>query len=218
MSKTLLEPGCRVSPAPAVILSCKNGDKTNLITVAWTGNICSEPAMAYVSIRPGRYSYKLVKESGEFVLNLCDASMVKAVDICGAYTGSRTDKWKKAGLTPEQASKVDAPLIKESPVSIECKVKEIIPLGSHDLFIGEVVAVDAAESLIDEYGRFRPENAGILSYTGNGYMAAGEKLAEKGFSVRRKSSGDRRKTGNFSKRKTPSGEMNSPVRDGGMGD
>ena len=155
MSKEVWKPGTMVYPVPAVMVSCGSmeGEK-NIITIAWTGTINTDPAMTYISVRPGRHSHHMIKETGEFVINLTTSRLAKACDYCGVKSGADVDKFRQCGLTPAKASKVGAPIIYESPVNIECRVKDIIPLGSHDMFLGEVVAVDVNGELIDESGKF----------------------------------------------------------------
>lgn len=152
---TFEKPGNFIYPVPAVMVSLKdNTGKMNIITIAWTGTICSDPPMAYISVRRERASYAMLKETGEFVINLPDEPLVKALDYCGVRTGAKTDKWKDMGLTPGKSSVISAPTIEEAPVSIECRVKDVIPLGSHDMFLAEVVAVQVDEKYLDEKGAF----------------------------------------------------------------
>lgn len=186
MSKTVLSPACRVYPAPVVIVSCGNEERSNLITCAWSGSINLEPPMAYVSIRRDRFSHAITAAAGEFVINLCTEEMARAADICGACSGRDTDKWAASGLTQEKASAVSAPTVKESPLSLECRVVKTVSLGTHDMFLGEIVAIDADESLLDEHGRLRPERAALLGMAGGSYLTFGEKLQNVGFSMRSK--------------------------------
>ena len=156
MSKVTWKPGTFEYPIPAVMVSCGTMEKSNIITVAWTGIINSNPAMVYISVRPERYSYKMIKESGEFVINLTTQNLAYATDWCGVRSGAKYDKFKEMKLTKEKANFVSCPMIKESPVSIECKVKEIKELGSHHMFVAEVLAINSDEKYIDmfkkEYG------------------------------------------------------------------
>lgn len=192
--KKSLQPECRVAPAPVVIVSCAGEDgNSNLITCAWSGNICSDPPMAFVSIRPERYSHDLVISSGEFALNLCSKEMVQAADICGMYSGRTMDKWEAASLTKCLSSEISAPIIEESPISIECKVRQVIPLGSHDMFIGEIVAIDADEKYIDEYGRLRLDDAGLLALVHQSYFPLSSSIQNMGYTIRKKTSNTRRK-------------------------
>ena len=186
MSKAIWKPGTFVNPVPAVMVSCGTMEKSNIITVAWTGTINSDPAMCYISIRPSRFSYKMIKNQGEFVINLTTKDLVKATDWCGCRTGDKFDKFKEMNLTKEKANFVKCPMIKESPVSIECKVKEIKNLGSHDMFIAEVLSIDADKEFIDENGAFDISKCGLISYANGGYYSQGEKLGKFGFSVQKK--------------------------------
>ena len=187
MSKIHMKPGNMVYPLPAALVSCADkAGNTNLITVAWTGTICSDPAMLYISVRPERHSYGMIKESGEFVLNLTNEAIIKAADLCGVKSGRDVDKWKLTGLTPEKAYVVNAPLVKESPVSIECKVVEIKKLGSHDMFIAEVVSVDADEKYFDKDGRFNLNTSGLIAYSHGDYLKTGERVGTFGYSVKKK--------------------------------
>ena len=159
MSKQTWKPGNMLYPVPAVMVSCqREGEKPNIITVAWAGTICSDPAMVSISVRKERYSHDIIKDSGEFVVNLTTRKLCYATDYCGVKSGKNTDKFADMHLTPQQSVKIAAPAIKESPVNIECKVKDIIELGSHDMFIAEVVAVNVDEKLLDSKGALRLQN------------------------------------------------------------
>ena len=186
MGKVIWKPGTFINPVPAVLVSCGTMQKSNILTVAWTGTINSNPAMCYISVRPSRYSYDLIKESGEFVINLTTKELAKATDWCGCRTGSKYDKFKEMNLTKEKAKFVKCPMIEESPVSIECKVKEIKQLGSHDMFIAEVLAVNVTDEYIDENGAFDIQKCNLISYANGGYYSQGKKLGKFGFSVMKK--------------------------------
>lgn len=176
-----------VYPLPAVLVSCAGKDgRPNVMTAAWTGTLCSDPVMAYVSIRPERYSNGLIRESGCFCLNLTTEKLAFATDYCGVKSGRDTDKFAEAHLTPLPASRISAPLVAESPVSIECEVTEIRPLGSHDLFIARVLAVQADEAYLDEKGRFDLASSGVIAYSHGEYYTLGKKIGTFGFSVRKK--------------------------------
>lgn len=187
MSKTVMKPGCMMAPLPAALVSCadKSGN-ANLITVAWTGITNSEPPMAYVSVRPERFSHHMIEETGEFVINLTTKKMAKGTDFCGVRSGKDTDKWKETGFTKEKAALVGCPVVAESPVSLECKVKEVLSLGSHDMFLAEIVAVDAENRFFDESGRFDLNAAGLMSYMHGSYVEPGSPIGSFGFSVRKK--------------------------------
>lgn len=194
MSKQIWKPGNMVYPAPAVLVSC--GDKegrTNLFTVAWAGNINTNPPMVSISVRPSRYSYELIEASGEFVINLTNEALVKATDYCGVRSGRDVNKWQACRLTAEPASKLlYAPLVKESPVNIECRVREHMDLGSHRMYIADVLTVHADEQYLDETGRFCLEKADLIVYSHGDYMSLGKKLGSFGYSVRKKPASKKR--------------------------
>ena len=175
-----------VNPVPAVLVSCGDSPENyNMLTIAWTGTICSEPPMAYVSIRPERHSYEIVKRTGEFVINLTNEALAEATDWCGVRSGRNFDKFKECGLTPEKSAMVAAPSIAEAPISIECRVKQIIPLGSHDMFIGEVVNVAVDEQYLDpETGKLDLAKANLITYAHGAYYALGEQLGTFGWTVK----------------------------------
>lgn len=187
MAKLMWKPGTMIYPVPAVMVSCsdKNGNY-NIITVAWTGTICTDPAMTYISLRPERYSYPLIKDTGEFVINLTTEDLVKATDYCGVKSGRDIDKFMETGLTPEKANLVNCPLIKESPVNIECKVESILKLGSHDMFLSRVLSVNIDEKFIDETGKFHLDEARPICYSHGQYYGLKKTLGRFGFSVARK--------------------------------
>ena len=188
MSKVAFKPGTLLYPLPAVMVSCGDSPETyNIITIAWTGTICSDPPMCYISMRRERHSYDIIRRTGEFVINLTTESLARVTDWCGVRSGRDYNKFREMHLTPEQAQAVAAPLIAESPLNIECKVVEVKPLGSHDMFIAQVVAVDAEESLIDKStGAFQLNHASPLAYSHGKYYGLGEKLGGFGFSVKKK--------------------------------
>ena len=185
MTKQTWKPGNMLYPLPAVMVSVTDGKgEDDIITVAWTGTICTNPPMVYISVRPERHSYHMIKETGEFVINLTTEKLAKATDFCGVRSGRDVDKFKETGLTREKADIVSAPMIQESPVSIECKVKEIHEYGSHDMFIAEIVNVQAAEEWIDETGRIRLDKAGLICYNHGEYFGLRRQpLGRFGFSV-----------------------------------
>lgn len=176
-----------IYPLPAVLVSCGNSERSNLITVAWTGTVCTDPAMCYISLRPERYSYPLVRDNMEFTINLTTEAMAGATDWCGVRSGRDYDKWAETGLTPEPGVAVCCPSVAESPVSIECRVKRILKLGSHDMFLAEVVNVLADEALLDpETGAFRLDRAGLLNYAHGQYFGHGDALGRFGWTVMKK--------------------------------
>ena len=189
MGKQIWKPGNMLYPLPAVMVSTadKNGS-ANILTVAWTGTVCTNPAMVYISVRPERYSYHMIQESGEFVINLTTGEQVRATDICGVRSGKDIDKWKECGFTRGRASSLQyAPIIAESPVNIECKVKSVQELGSHHMFLAEVTAVQVDEKYMDETGKFELNKTGLLVYSHGEYLGLGEKLGTFGYSVMKKS-------------------------------
>jgi len=182
------KPGTMIYPVPAVMISC-GGEPSeyNIITASWTGTICTNPAMCYISIRPERYSYPILKKNMEFVINLTTEALAYATDWCGVNSGSKYDKFKEMKLTPGKASVVNAPTIEESPLCIECRVKEILALGSHDMFIAEVVNVQADENYLDpETGAFDMQKAKLLAYSHGKYYGLGEFIGKFGWSVKKK--------------------------------
>ena len=187
MGKDIWKPGTVLYPVPAVMVSCgtMEGEK-NIITIAWAGTINTAPAMTYISVRPERHSYEMIKKSGEFVINLTTESLVRACDYCGVKSGKDIDKFKELKLTAAKASKVNAPIIYESPVNIECKVKDIIPLGTHHMFLAEVVAVSVSNEFMDKTGKFHFNNTKPVCYSHGEYFGLGNKLGKFGFSVQKK--------------------------------
>lgn len=188
MGKEIWKPGNMVYPLPAVMVSCGDKEgKQNIITIAWTGTICTNPAMLYISVRPERYSYDIIRSSGEFVVNLTTEALAKATDYCGVRSGRDVDKWKEMHLTPGKSSQLQyAPIIEEAPVNIECKVVEVKELGSHHMFIAEVKAVQADDSYMDDKGKFDLNKAGLLVYSHGEYLGPGKKIGSFGYSVRKK--------------------------------
>lgn len=185
MSKVTWKPGTFLYPLPAVMVSCGDMEKSNIITVAWTGIINTDPAMVYISVRPSRYSYNMIKESEEFVINLTTKDLAYATDWCGVKTGAKIDKFKELKLTKEKAKFVKCPMIKESPVSVECKVKEVRELGSHHMFVAEVLAINADEKYIDEKGAFDISKCDLIAYSNGNYYSLGKKIGRFGFSVQK---------------------------------
>lgn len=186
MSKEIWKPGNMLYPLPVVMVSVADkAGKANIITVAWVGTICSDPPMVSISVRPERYSYNILKETGEFVINLTTEKLAFATDYCGVKSGRDVDKFKEMGLTKRKAEYVNAPLIEESPVNIECKVKDIIKLGSHDMFTADVLAVHADEEYKNEKGRFCLEKANPIVYSHGEYLSLGKVLGTFGYSVKK---------------------------------
>ena len=187
MSKIQWKGGTFIYPIPAVMVSCGTMEKSNIITVAWTGILNTNPAMCYISVRPERYSHNIIKENGEFAINLTTRQLAYATDWCGVKSGRDVDKFKEMKLTKEKANFISVPLIKESPVSVECKVKEIVPLGSHDMFVAEIVAIDADEKYINEKGAFDISKCDLIAYANGGYYPLESKIGKFGYSVQKKS-------------------------------
>jgi flavin reductase (DIM6/NTAB) family NADH-FMN oxidoreductase RutF len=176
----VLKPGSTVLyPVPAVVVSC-GLERPNLITLAWVGTVCSEPPAVSIAVRPERFSHNLLAEAGEFVVNLPRADQVNIVDYCGSVSGRDVDKWAACGLTPVPASKIDTPLIAEFPMALECRVTQQLNLGVHDLFIGEVLAVQVDEAALNQRGQLDVELAPPLAYAGGYYYKLGQKLGRHG--------------------------------------
>lgn len=184
-----LAPCCMLSPVPAVMVSCRGvqpGDKPNIVTIAWAGTVNSNPPMVSISVQKKRFSYEMIRDSGEFVVNLVDEAHCKALDYCGVKSGRDVDKFAAMHLTAAPAAKVGTVLLEESPVNLECKVTQVIPLGSHDLFLAECVAVDVDEKLLDGNGKLCLNKAKLIVYSHGDYLALGRKLGSFGYSVRKK--------------------------------
>ena len=186
MAKQTWKAGNMLYPLPAVMVSVTDGKgQDDIITVAWTGTICTNPPMVYISVRPSRFSHHMLMETGEFVINLTTEKLTRATDYCGVRSGRDVDKFKETGLTREKAEFVKAPMIKESPVSIECRVTEVKKLGSHDMFLAEVLAVHADEEYMDENNRFDLNRARPIVYSHGEYLGIGKKLGTFGYSVKK---------------------------------
>lgn len=186
IKKEFWKPGNMLYPLPAVMVGCRDKDgKNNIITVAWTGTVCTNPPMVYISLRKERYSYDIIKETGEFTINLTDQSLVKAADYCGVKSGRNVDKFKEMKLTPVKGVHVEAPCIAEASVNIECRLKEIIPLGSHDMFLSEVLGVHADSRYMNEKGKFDLNKAKPIVYSHGEYYGLGELLGTFGYSVKK---------------------------------
>ena len=181
------KPGTMIYPLPAVLVGCGDApDNWNLLTVAWTGTVCTAPPMCYVSVRPERHSHALIARTGEFTINLTTAAMARAVDWCGVRSGRDYDKFRETGLTPLRGAVVAAPALEESPVVVECRVRQILPLGSHDMFLADIISVQVDEELIDANGRLCLARAGLCAYAHGEYFALGRKIGSFGFSVKKK--------------------------------
>ncbi len=188
MSKQEWKPGNMIYPLPAVMVTVGNETESNIITVAWTGTVCTNPAMAYISVRPERYSYKFLMETKEFVINLTTEDLAKATDYCGVKSGRDVDKWKEMNLTKSPAKKLKyTPIIEECPVNIECEVVEVKQLGSHDMFLAKVVSVQVSEEYMNENGKFELNKTGLLAYSHGEYLGLGEGIGTFGYSIKKNS-------------------------------
>lgn len=188
------KPGTMIYPLPAVLVSCgATPEEYNLLTIAWTGTICSDPPMCYISVRKERHSYEIIRKNREFVINLTTQELAFATDWCGVRSGREYKKFEQMHLTPGESKVVKAPIVQEAPISIECKVKEVVPLGSHDMFIAEVVNVQADDRFLDpQTGKFDMEKAGLMVYAHGGYYGLGEKIGKFGWSVEKKKNHSRK--------------------------
>ena len=186
MAKRILKGGAMLAPVPAVMVSVGGEAEKNILTVAWCGTVATQPPKTYISVRPSRHSYGLIKETGEFVINLVPAAMAKTADYCGIYTGAKVNKFEKCHLTPAPIEGVSAPAIAECPVSIACRVTDIIPMGTHDMFLADVVSVEADEALFDEAGALHLERASLCAYVHGAYYKLGAKIGTFGFSAAKK--------------------------------
>lgn len=216
MAKQTWKPGNMLYPVPAVMVSCADRDgNANIITVAWAGTVCTNPPMLSISVRPERYSYAMLRDTGEFVVNLVGRNLARACDWCGVKSGRNVDKWKDMGLTPLPSETLGfAPGIEQAPVNIECKVRDVLELGSHHLFLAEVSAVRVDEGLIDESGKLRLDRANLVAYSHGEYFDLGRRLGTFGYSVRKKpqtakSSGDKPNSNKRRTEKTRPGKPNS---------
>lgn len=184
--KAKFRAGTLLAPVPAVLVSCGGKEQNNLLTVAWTGIVNSDPAKTYISVRSTRFSHHILRDKREFVLNLTPASLARAVDYCGVHTGAKEDKFEKCRLTRTYVEEVSAPLVAECPLSLCCRVTDVVPLGSHDLFLADIVAVYADAALLDAKGKLHMEKADLLAYVHGEYFSLGRRLGSFGFSVRKK--------------------------------
>lgn len=186
LGKVTWKPGTMLYPIPPVMVSCGTMEKPNVITVAWTGIVNSDPAMTYISVRPERYSYELITASSEFVINLTTEPLIWTADYCGVKSGRDIDKFSLPSITAIPASKVSAPMIEESPLSLECRVDRILKLGTHDMFLSKIVAVNADEKLIDSHGKFHLEKARLVATSHGKYFSLGKQIGTFGYSVKKK--------------------------------
>lgn len=188
MSKVVWKGGTLVCPVPPVMVSCGDMEKSNIITIAWTGILNSNPPKTYISVRPSRHSFEIIKNTREFVINLTPASLVKEADYCGIYTGKKVDKFEKCKLTKAEGSTVNCPIIEECPMNLECKVTDIVELGSHHMFIADITAINVDESLLGEDGKLHLEKAKLAAFAHGEYFELGKRIGTFGFSVKKKKS------------------------------
>ena len=186
MAKITWKGSALLAPVPPVMVTCGDMEKSNIITVGWTGIINTHPPRVSIAVRPTRHSYQIIKDSGEFIIHLTPASLIRECDYCGIYTGAKVDKFEKTGLHKVPASVVACPIIEECPLALECKVIDVLPQGTHDLFLAEVVAVDVEDSILDENGKLCMDRAGLAAYAHGEYFALGKKIGTFGFSAAKK--------------------------------
>ena len=186
MGKITWNGGALLAPVPPALVTCGTMESPNILTVAWTGILNTIPPKTYISVRPERFSYDRIKQGGQFAINLPTAPLVRAVDLCGVRSGRDIDKFALAGLTAEPATRIECPLVVESPLALECKVTDVVPLGSHHMFLADIVAVDVEETLIDAAGKLHLDKAGLITYAHGEYFELGKKLGSFGYSVRKK--------------------------------
>ena len=180
MAKTKWRGGTLLAPVPPALVTCRDGELDNVLTIAWTGIVNSDPPKTYISVRPSRHSYNVIKNSGVFAINLTTKSLVRAADWCGVYTGAKVDKFERCRLTKEPANEINCPILAESPLVLECRVCDVVPLGSHDMFLADIVAVDVDESLLDESGKLHLERAELVAYSHGEYFELGKRLGKFG--------------------------------------
>lgn len=183
MARIDLKPGALTAPLPPVLVTVKSRGVSNIITIGWTGILATNPPKTYVSVRPSRHSYEMLKESGEFVINLAPASLAPAVDYCGIYTGAKVNKFERCDLTETESKVVGAPTIAECPIAIECRVTEVIPMGTHDVFMADIVGISCDESLMDKNGKIHYDKADLLAYVHGEYFSLGDRVGRFGFST-----------------------------------
>ena len=186
MAKIKWKGGTLLSPVPPALVTCSDGEHDNIITIAWTGILNSDPPKTYISVRPTRHSHAMIAKSREFAINLTTVNLVREADWCGVYTGAKVDKFERCKLQKEPANEIACPILAASPLVLECRVTDIVPLGSHDMFLADIVAVDVDETLLDEQGKLHLNRAGLVAYAHGDYFALGKKLGKFGFSVQKK--------------------------------
>ena len=193
MAKIKWKGGAMLAPVPPALVTCSDGERDNVLTVAWTGITNTVPPKTYISVRPSRYSHGLIKQSGEFAINLTTRELVRAADWCGVYTGAKVDKFTRCRLAKEPANEVSCPILSQSPLTLECRVTDVIPLGSHDMFLADIVAVDVDEALLDGDGKLHLDRAGLVAYAHGEYFELGKRLGSFGYSVAKKKNKGKKK-------------------------
>lgn len=183
MSRVTWRGSTLLSPVPAALVTVGSGERANILTVAWCGIVCSQPPMTYISVRPQRHSYGILKEEGEFVIHLTSRALVRATDYCGIYTGAKVNKFEKCGLTAIPSTEVAVPTIAEAPLALECRVRQVIPLGTHDMFLSDILAVTVRDELLDEAGKLCLDRADLVAYSHGTYYTLGKPLGNFGFSA-----------------------------------
>ena len=186
MARIKWKGGTLLAPVPPAMVTCSDGERDNVLTIAWTGILNSDPPKTYISVRPSRHSYEMIKRSGEFAINLTTKDLTRAADFCGVHTGAKVDKFERCRLTKEKASEIGCPIIAESPVVLECRVCDVIKLGTHDMFMADIVAVDVDDALLDETGKLHLDRAGLVAYAHGGYYELGRRIGGFGFAVAKK--------------------------------
>ena len=186
MAKIKWRGGTLLAPVPPALVTCSDGEHDNVLTVAWTGIVNSDPPKTYISVRPSRHSHAIIRKSGVFAINLTGESLVRAADWCGVYTGAKVDKFERCQLGREPATEIPCPILSDSPLVLECRVTDVISLGSHDMFLADIVAVDVDESLVDEAGKLHLDRAKLVAYAHGDYYALGKQLGHFGYAVAKK--------------------------------
>ncbi|MBQ8309420.1 MAG: flavin reductase family protein [Clostridia bacterium] len=186
MAKIKWRGGAMLSPVPPTMVTCSDGEHDNVFTVAWTGITNTIPPKTYISVRPSRHSHGIIKKSGEFAINLTTTALVHAADFCGVHTGAKIDKFERCRLSREAASEIGCPILADSPLVLECKVSDVIPLGSHDMFLADIVAIDVDDALVDGNGKLHLERAGLVAYAHGDYFELGKRIGTFGYSVAKK--------------------------------
>lgn len=195
MAKQKWKGGTLLSPVPPALVTCSDGEHDNVLTVAWTGIVNSDPPKTYVSVRPSRHSHAMIKKSGVFAINLTTRELARAADWCGVHTGAKVDKFERCRLSREPASEIPCPILSDSPLSLECRVTDVLQLGSHDMFLADIVAIDVDESLVDESGKLHLDRANLVAYAHGEYFELGRKLGKFGYAVAKKKKPQGKKAG-----------------------